>query len=233
MGLIIGLLGNFVAPGDRDNIPHSLTVLCGIAGVLIGYYVAAALGVERPVASIDSVDHQHHRRRDPGRDRGDGYRSEQRVERVPDHLGVRPGGSGQTCRVRAPMARASVRSGRAAVVAAVPSAIRELPRSSLGVRMSFSTQASAVDDTSTVLDDAPRRRLSTETKASVKTTELFAYLGAVVGVLLASQLIGTEDGHDDYFRADRAWFFVVLLTIGYLLSRGIAKSGSRDFYDAR
>ena len=98
--------------------------------------------------------------------------------------------------------------------------------------MSLSTQASA-DGTSTVLDDAPGRRLSTETKASFKTTELFAYLGAVVGVLLASQLIGAEDGHDDYFRADRAWFFVVLLTIGYLLSRGIAKSGSRDFYDAR
>jgi len=52
-------------------------------------------------------------------------------------------------------------------------------------------------------------------------------------VLLASQLIGAEDGHDDYFRADRAWFFVVLLTIGYLISRGLAKSGSRDFHDAR
>ena len=81
--------------------------------------------------------------------------------------------------------------------------------------MSFSTQSPAVDDRSTVLDDAPRPRLSTETKASFKTTELFAYLGAVVGVLLASQLIGTEDGHEDYFRADRAWFFVVLLTIGH------------------
>ncbi len=45
-GIIIGLLGKFVAPGDRDNIPLWLTVLCGIGGVLIGYYVAAALGVE-------------------------------------------------------------------------------------------------------------------------------------------------------------------------------------------
>jgi uncharacterized membrane protein YeaQ/YmgE (transglycosylase-associated protein family) len=45
-GLIIGLLGKFFAPGDRDNIPLWLTVLCGIAGVLIGYFVAAALGVE-------------------------------------------------------------------------------------------------------------------------------------------------------------------------------------------
>ena len=78
----------------------------------------------------------------------------------------------------------------------------------------------------------PPRRLSTETKASYKTTELFAYLAAVVGVLLASQLIGTEDGHDDYFRADRAWLYIVLLTIGYMLSRGLAKAGSRDPYDA-
>jgi uncharacterized membrane protein YeaQ/YmgE (transglycosylase-associated protein family) len=45
-GLIIGLLGKFVAPGDRDNNPLWLTLLCGIGGVLIGYYVAAALGVE-------------------------------------------------------------------------------------------------------------------------------------------------------------------------------------------
>ena len=36
-GLIIGLLGKFVAPGDRDNIPLWLTVLCGVGGVLIGY----------------------------------------------------------------------------------------------------------------------------------------------------------------------------------------------------
>ncbi len=45
-GIIIGLLGKFVAPGDRDNIPIWLTIVCGVGGVLIGYYVAAALGVD-------------------------------------------------------------------------------------------------------------------------------------------------------------------------------------------
>jgi len=44
-GIIIGLLGKWVAPGSRDNTPLWLTVLCGIGGVIIGYYVAAALGV--------------------------------------------------------------------------------------------------------------------------------------------------------------------------------------------
>ncbi len=99
--------------------------------------------------------------------------------------------------------------------------------------MSFSAPASNVDAPAADVNDAPRRRLSTETKASFKTTEFLAYIGAVIGVLFTSQLVGTEDGHDDYFRADRAWFFVVLLTIGYMVARGIAKSGSRDFYDAR
>lgn len=37
MGIVIGLLGKFVAPGNRDNIPLWLTIVCGIAGVLIGY----------------------------------------------------------------------------------------------------------------------------------------------------------------------------------------------------
>ena len=37
MGIIIGLLGKFVAPGNRDNIPLWLTIVCGIGGVLIGY----------------------------------------------------------------------------------------------------------------------------------------------------------------------------------------------------
>ena len=43
-GIIIGLLGKFVAPGDRDNIPIWLTILCGIGGVIIGWYVYAAFG---------------------------------------------------------------------------------------------------------------------------------------------------------------------------------------------
>ncbi len=36
-GAIIGLLGKFVAPGNRDNIPLWLTVICGIGGALAGY----------------------------------------------------------------------------------------------------------------------------------------------------------------------------------------------------
>ncbi|AWK75386.1 hypothetical protein CBI38_06670 [Rhodococcus oxybenzonivorans] len=73
-------------------------------------------------------------------------------------------------------------------------------------------------------------RRSTETKAAYKTTEFFVYIAAVIGVLLASYLVQTTDAHEDYFRADRAWFYVVILTIAYIVSRGIAKSGSREHY---
>lgn len=44
-GIIIGLLGKFFAPGDRDNTPIWLTILCGVGGVLLGYFIAGALGV--------------------------------------------------------------------------------------------------------------------------------------------------------------------------------------------
>ena len=44
VGAIIGLLGKFVAPGDKDNIPIWLTVLCGIGGVLIGYFIYSLFG---------------------------------------------------------------------------------------------------------------------------------------------------------------------------------------------
>ncbi len=71
------------------------------------------------------------------------------------------------------------------------------------------------------------RRLSTETKASFKTTELIAYVVAVLGVLIASAVV---DNNPD-FGAQEAWQMITFLTIGYMVSRGLAKSGSRDFYD--
>jgi hypothetical protein len=65
-----------------------------------------------------------------------------------------------------------------------------------------------------------------ETKLSMKTTEFWIYLAAVGAVLIASQVVGRNAFHLDYFRADKAWFFITLLTIGYLGSRGLAKAGS-------
>jgi hypothetical protein len=66
---------------------------------------------------------------------------------------------------------------------------------------------------------------STETKSAYKTTELIVYVLAVLGVLIASAIVT-----DASFGADHAWRYVTYLTIGYLISRGLAKSGSRDPY---
>lgn len=70
------------------------------------------------------------------------------------------------------------------------------------------------------------RRISTETKSSYKTTELIAYVVAVIGVLVASAITDTSD-----FGTQEAWFYVTLLTIGYMVSRGLAKAGSREPFD--
>ena len=44
VGAVIGLLGKLVAPGDKDNIPIWLTILCGIGGVLLGYAIYSFFG---------------------------------------------------------------------------------------------------------------------------------------------------------------------------------------------
>ena len=73
-------------------------------------------------------------------------------------------------------------------------------------------------------------RRSTETKAAFKTTEFFAYIAVLVGILLAGLLTSAGDGHDDRLGASAVWLYVTILTLGYMLSRGLAKSGSRDPY---
>jgi uncharacterized membrane protein YeaQ/YmgE (transglycosylase-associated protein family) len=44
VGTIVGLLGKLVAPGDKDNIPLWLTVVCGIGGMILGGVIYRAFG---------------------------------------------------------------------------------------------------------------------------------------------------------------------------------------------
>jgi len=76
--------------------------------------------------------------------------------------------------------------------------------------------------------DRSRNRLATETKAAFKTTEFAAYVVAVVAVLIAAMVVDESDAGG--FGAQQAWLYVTLLTVGYMISRGFAKSGSRDPY---
>jgi len=75
------------------------------------------------------------------------------------------------------------------------------------------------------------RRLTTETKSAFKTTELIVFVLSVLGVLIAAAV--TDNGDDGQgFDARTAWLYVTLLSIGYMISRGLAKAGSRERYDA-
>jgi hypothetical protein len=84
----------------------------------------------------------------------------------------------------------------------------------------------------TVTHDTPRR-LSTETKAAFKTTEFIAYIVVLAGILIAGAVSKASHygGNHDPFRADRVWLYATILTVGYLVSRGLAKAGSRQPYD--
>ena len=74
------------------------------------------------------------------------------------------------------------------------------------------------------------RRLATETKQAFKTTEFWIFLILAIALLIAGNSVEGEEGGTDYFAADKVWLYITLLTIGYLLSRGLAKAGSRDPY---
>jgi hypothetical protein len=74
------------------------------------------------------------------------------------------------------------------------------------------------------------RRLTTETKQAFKTTEFWVFAAMLTALMVASWVIGDDDGGEDIFRADEAWRYATFLTIGYLISGGLAKSGSCDPY---
>jgi hypothetical protein len=74
------------------------------------------------------------------------------------------------------------------------------------------------------------RRLTTETKQAIKTTELWAMAGLVAAILLSAALIKGGDNGTDQFIARQAWLYVSILGAGYFISRGLAKSGSSEPY---
>ena len=79
-------------------------------------------------------------------------------------------------------------------------------------------------------ESAERRRMAAsygarlahgdETKNALKTTELFAMVAVNAAILIAAWV---SDSLDDV----RAWTLVAAVAIGYMISRGLAKSGSK------
>ena len=44
VGTIVGVLCKFLAPGDKDNIPFWLVIVCGIGGMLLGDVIYRGFG---------------------------------------------------------------------------------------------------------------------------------------------------------------------------------------------
>jgi hypothetical protein len=64
------------------------------------------------------------------------------------------------------------------------------------------------------------RRTTDETKNALKTTEFVAMVGVIGAILIATWV---SDSLNDV----RAWTLVAAVAIGYMISRGLAKSGTR------
>ena len=88
------------------------------------------------------------------------------------------------------------------------------------------------------------RRLATETKQAFKTTEFWAYTAILIALFIAgavtegSTTTGTSAASGtstatvspDPLPASKVWLYATILTVGYLVARGLAKAGSRDPY---
>jgi hypothetical protein len=67
---------------------------------------------------------------------------------------------------------------------------------------------------------ARRMSIGDETKNAFKTTEFFAMVGIIGAILIAAAV-------SDSFGDRRAWTLVAAVAIGYMISRGLAKSGTK------
>ena len=97
--------------------------------------------------------------------------------------------------------------------------------------MEAATKPGGAVRTDPVRHDGRIRRLATETKQAFKTTEFWAMVGVVVAILVSAAAIkGGDTGGTDEFIARQAWLYVAIVAGAYLISRGLAKSGSSDPY---
>ena len=67
-----------------------------------------------------------------------------------------------------------------------------------------------------------------ETKEFFKTSEFAVWLLTIIGLLIAGAVI--TGGDDDEFTASLVWTLITVLSFGYIISRGISKSGTRRGY---
>jgi hypothetical protein len=72
-----------------------------------------------------------------------------------------------------------------------------------------------------------RRRTFTETKAGFKTTEFMLAIAAIVAILIATYVADADLG------ANEGWRYMAWVAAAYIVSRGLAKLGTREPYEDR
>ncbi len=73
-----------------------------------------------------------------------------------------------------------------------------------------------------------------ETKDSYKTTEFLVFAATLVGLLIAGAVSdGQGVGEADTLEGTRVWLYATILGVGYMVSRGLAKSGAGAQADDR
>jgi hypothetical protein len=72
-----------------------------------------------------------------------------------------------------------------------------------------------------------RARTFTETKAGFKTTEFVVMLLVVVAILIATYVADADLG------ANEGWRYISWVAVAYIVSRGLAKLGTREPYFER
>ena len=68
-------------------------------------------------------------------------------------------------------------------------------------------------------------QVSTGRQSAYITVELILYLLAAIGIFITAAVID-ESGSGQGFGASDAWRYVTWLTVGFLISRGLAKVGT-------
>ena len=80
-------------------------------------------------------------------------------------------------------------------------------------------------DTRTGVRRSPRTAF-TESKLGVKTSEFYMMLLFIAGTLIAAYV-----SSDDGFAREDAWRYSAWVAAAYIVSRGLAKLGTREPYD--
>jgi hypothetical protein len=77
-------------------------------------------------------------------------------------------------------------------------------------------------------DTVARHVKTPETKEFFKTSEFLVWAITTLGILISAAVVTEGNGHD--FAANQAWLYVAIASAAYIISRGLAKAGTRRGY---